>query len=106
MATPLRSIRDVLGIGAITGTIAGLAVGAIDAVWSWKPAAQFVPGFVGRVRYVAFSALSLATLGLVLGLLTAAVLVGLWRFTRLGSLADFVHRQHVVTRERDARDAT
>ena len=31
-----------------TGAIAGLAAGAIDALWSWGPAAQFVPGFLAR----------------------------------------------------------
>ena len=34
----LRPLADVLGGGTVAGAIAGLAAGAIDALWSWGPA--------------------------------------------------------------------
>jgi arylsulfatase A-like enzyme len=99
--TRWRPIRDVLGTGALTGAFAGLAVGAIDAVWSWAPAAQFVPHLSARLRFVAYVALSHAACGLAIGALAALVLVALSRATRLGDLLRFAFADH---RERRAKD--
>ena len=82
----LRPLGEVLGAGAITGAIGGLAAGAIDALWSWGPAAQFVSGFFGRVRFVLFSAVTDAAAGAVLGLAITAALLVLSRGSRLGDL--------------------
>ena len=87
--------------GALTGALAGLATGAIDAIWSWAPAAQFAPGLVARLRFVAFSAAQHALAGFVLGSLLACGLIVLGA-TRLGDLARFAWRSH----RRDGRDAT
>ena len=85
-ATLRRPVGDVLATGALTGLIGGFAAGLIDAVWSWAPAAQFVPGFVQRLRFALYTGLSLGwVLGLV-GLLVAAGLLVLSRFTRLGEV--------------------
>jgi arylsulfatase A-like enzyme len=105
MTAPLRSIRDVLGTGVFAGLIAGSAAGAIDAVWSWGPAAQFLPGIGGRLRFVAYSALSLGTAGMFVGLVVAAVLVGLSRYTRLGELLRFAWQAHETRRAGDPREA-
>ena len=105
MSAPLRSIRDVVGTGAFTGLIAGSAAGAIDAVWSWAPAAQFVPGAGGRLRFVAYSALSLGTAGMIAGVIAAAVLVALSRYSRLGELLRFAWHAHEERRTRDPREA-
>jgi arylsulfatase A-like enzyme len=105
MTSSLRSIRDVLGTGAFAGLIAGSAAGAIDAVWSWAPAAQFLPGVAARIRFVAYSALSLGTAGMLAGVVLAAVLVGLSRYTRLGELVRFAWAAHEERRARDAGEA-
>jgi len=96
---------DVLGAGVLTGAIAGLAAGAIDALWSWGPAAQFVPGFLARLRFVAFGATSHAAAGALAGLIITLVLLTLSRASRLGDLFRFGWREHVARRARDPRDA-
>ncbi|MBA3461666.1 MAG: sulfatase-like hydrolase/transferase [Deltaproteobacteria bacterium] len=101
----LRPLAEVLGAGVIAGAIAGLAAGAIDALWSWGPAAQFVPGFLSRLRYVLFSATSGATAGALVGLVVTAVLLVLSRESRLGDLLRFGWRDHVARRERDPGQA-
>ncbi|MDB4963121.1 MAG: sulfatase [Myxococcales bacterium] len=101
----LEPATDVLGTGVLTGAIAGLAAGAIDALWSWGPAAQFVPGILARIRFVAFTGLSHAAAGAVIGLLVAVALLTLSRGSRLGDLARFGWRQHVAARARDPREA-
>jgi arylsulfatase A-like enzyme len=101
-----RPVRDVLGLGALAGLIAGLSAGAIDAVWSWAPAAQFA-GHVGtRLRFVAYSALTLGGAAALAGLVVAAAWVWMARFTRLGTLMAFAFRAHDEQRTRDRRGAT
>ncbi|MDQ3336526.1 MAG: sulfatase [Myxococcota bacterium] len=100
-----RPIRDVLGAGVLTGAIAGLAIGAIDALWSWGPAAQFVPGFLARVRFVAFSAFAHAAAGALIGLVLACILLVLSRASRLGDLMRFARADHRARRARDPREA-
>src|SRR5438309_1925161 len=102
-SAPQTPIAEVLGRGAMTGVLAGLATGAIDAIWSWAPAAQFVPGVLTRVRFVMFSALLHALAGFFLGLVVAVVLVALSRATRLGDLLRFGWRTHLERRARDPR---
>ena len=100
---PQAPVAEVIGRGAMTGVLAGLTTGAIDAIWSWRPAAQFVPGFLTRLRFVAFSATLHALAGFAVGLLLAVGLVLLSRATRLGDLARFAWRTHVDERARDPR---
>ncbi len=100
---PLRPLREVIGAGVVTGLLAGLATGAIDAIWSWAPAAQFVPGAIARLREVAFTAMSYALTGALAGLVVGVVLLGLSRGTRLGDLGRFVFRFHAARRARDPR---
>jgi choline-sulfatase len=104
-ATLRRPAGDVLATGALTGLIAGFAAGLIDAVWSWAPAAQFVPGIGQRLRFVLYTGLSLGTAAALFGLLIAAGLLVLSRFTRLGDLVRFGWTEHVARRRRDPRDA-
>jgi arylsulfatase A-like enzyme len=99
-----RAIREVLGAGAMTGVIAGLATGAIDALWSWGPAAQFALHFFARLRFVLFTATAYAAAGLVIGLVIAALLLVLSRASRLGDLLRFAWREHETRRARDPRD--
>ena len=103
---PVRDpATDVLGAGVLTGAIAGLAAGAIDALWSWGPAAQFVPGLLARLRFVAFGAASHAAAGAVVGLVVTLVLLTLSRASRLGDLLRFGWREHVARRASDPREA-
>lgn len=102
---PLRPPGEVLGAGVATGVIAGLATGAIDAIWSWAPAQQFLPGGLARLRLVGFAAGSYGLAGALAGALAAAVLLVLVRGTRLGALLRFALREHRVRRTRDPRSA-
>lgn len=102
---PPRPLGDVLGAGVATGVIAGLATGAIDAIWSWTPAAQFLPGAAARLRGVAFAATSYALAGAIAGVVAAAALLSLVRGTRLGDLMRFALREHRDHRARDPRTA-
>jgi arylsulfatase A-like enzyme len=100
---PLCPAGEVLGTGFAAGAIAGLATGAIDAIWSWAAAAQFVPGVAPRLRAVAFTATSYSLAGTLAGLAAAAGLVGLARGSRLGDLMQFALREHRDRRARDPR---
>jgi arylsulfatase A-like enzyme len=100
---PLRPLGEALATGFAAGVIAGLASGAIDALWSWAPAAQFVPGATARLRAVAFAATSYGLAGAIAGLAAAAGLVGLARGSRLGDLMQFAVREHRDRRARDPR---
>jgi arylsulfatase A-like enzyme len=105
MERTARSLREVLALGALAGLVAGAAAGAIDAIWSWGDAAQFVAQIPARVRFVAYAALSHGAAGAVAGICLAAVAVGLARGTRLGSLTRFALNAHAERRTRDPRDA-
>ena len=96
-----RPLGEVLGTGTLTGLIAGLAAGTIDAVWSWAPAAQFVPSVGGRLRFVVYTALSHGATGFAAGLAITLVLVTLSRGTRLGDLLRFAFADHARRRAED-----
>jgi arylsulfatase A-like enzyme len=104
-ATLRRPLGDVLATGALTGLIAGFAAGLIDAVWSWGPAAQFVPGFAQRLRFALYTGLSVGSTAALLGLFVTAGLLVLSRFTRLGDLVRFGWAEHAARRHRDPREA-
>ncbi len=82
----------------MTGAIAGLAAGMIDALWSWAPAAQFVPHGLARVRFVLFAGALHAAAGVALGLLLTLALLLVSRGTRLGDLLRFGWREHLARR--------
>src|SRR2546422_10660038 len=96
-------LGEVLGTGALTGFVAAFAAGMIDAVWSWAPAAQFVPHAGGRLRFVLYTALSHAAAGMIAGLVIAAFVVALARGTRLGNLLRFAFADHAERRAQDPR---
>src|SRR3569833_928502 len=100
-----RPIGDVLGTGTLTGLFAGFAAGTIDAIWSWAPAAQFVAGVVGWLRFVVFSALAYALVGLIVGLLATAALLVFLRATRLGDLMRFAFAHHRARQAEKPHDA-
>ena len=100
-----RPLLEVLGTGVVTGAIAGLAAGMIDALWSWAPAAQFVPHGLARVRFVLFAGALHAAAGVALGLLLTLALLLVSRGTRLGDLLRFGWREHLARRARDPREA-
>jgi arylsulfatase A-like enzyme len=101
----LRPVSEVLARGVATGVIAGLAVGAIDALWSWGPAGQFVPGFLSRLRFVAYSGVLHAAGGALVGLVLTAGLLVLSRLSRLGDLARFAWAAHREMRARGPGEA-
>jgi len=87
-----RPFGDVLAIGTLAGLLAGFAAGLCDAIWSWRAAAQFVPGAAARLRFVLYTGLSVAAAGALVGLLGAAIAAGLSRGTRIGDLVRFAWR--------------
>ena len=95
----VRPLAEVLGGGVIAGAIAGLAAGAIDALWSWGPAAQFVPGALARLRFVVFSAVTDASAGALVGLVLTTGLLVLSRGSRIGDLLRFAFADHRARRE-------
>jgi len=101
-----RPIGDVLGTGTLTGLFAGFAAGAIDAIWSWAPAAQFVAGVAGRLRFVLFTALAYALVGLIVGFLATGALLVLSRATRLGDLMRFAFAHHRARQAEKPHEAT
>jgi arylsulfatase A-like enzyme len=105
MESDRAPISRHIGAGLATGALAGLAAGAIDAIWSWAPAAQFVPAVTGRLRLVAFTATSYGLAAALAGLAVAIALVGLDRGTRLGELLRFARATHDTRRARDPRDS-
>lgn len=100
-----RPLGDVLATGVLTGLIAAWAAGLCDAVWSWSPSGQFVPGALARLRFVVYTGLSLGAAGALVGLFAAAGIVALGRYTRLGDLLTFAWTEHQARRARDPRDA-
>jgi arylsulfatase A-like enzyme len=98
-----RRAGEVLGVGTLAGLCAGCAAGAIDAVWSWAPAAQFAAHVATRLRFVAYTALSYGAAGAVAGLLVAAVALWIARGSRLGDLLRFAFAEHNARRARDPR---
>lgn len=97
----LRPVGEVLAAGVITGVIAGVATGAIDAVWSWGGASQFVPGFLPHLRFIVFTAAIYAAAGAFAGLTVTVKLLVMSRLTRLGDLARFMSRVHAEKRATD-----
>ena len=97
-------MASVLGTGALTGLVAGSTAGVIDAIWSWRAAAQFVPGVLGRLRFVIYTALSHGAVGLAVGFSAAAIFLVLARGSRLGDLVRFGLAEHAARRARDPRD--
>jgi arylsulfatase A-like enzyme len=95
----------MLGTGAIAGALAGLAAGALDALWSWAPAAQFLPSGAGRARLALFAGALYATAGAAAGAALAAALLLLSRGTRAGDLLRAACAAHARRRARDPRDA-
>jgi arylsulfatase A-like enzyme len=92
-----------VAIGALTGLLAGAAAGAIDALWSWRAAAQFLPGVLGRARWVLYAAVSHGVVGAAAGVVGALALLILLRGSRLGELVAFLHATHNARRARDPR---
>ena len=105
----MKSVRDpalrVLRRGVVTGGLAGAAAGALDALWAWRSAAQFLPGVLARMRFVLFNAAEYALAGAGAGLALALVLLVLSRGSRLGDVARFAWKTHADTRARDPREA-
>ena len=102
--TAHRGVPSMLRAGALTGLIAGSTAGAIDAIWSWRAAAQFVPGVIGRLRFVIYTALSHGAVGMLAGVAAAAVFLLLARGSRLGDVVRFGLAEHRARRVNDPRD--
>ena len=102
-AAPRRPLLDVLGTGALAGAISGAIAGAADAIWSWHAAAQYLPHAAGRLRFIIYTALSHALVGLAIGALATAALLVLSRATRLGNLLRFAFADHAARRAQDPR---
>lgn len=88
----------MLGTGAFAGLFAGLATGAVDAIWSWAAAAQFLPGVLARLGFVLFTAIEHGFVGWLVGLVATFGLVTLSRATRLGDLYRFATATHLEQR--------
>src|SRR5579863_465120 len=97
-----RPLGQLLAVAALTGALAAAAVGAIDALWSWRAAAQFAPGIATRLRFIVYVACAHAVAGALAGVLVGAVVAAL-RPTRLGDLYRFALADHAARRARDPR---
>jgi arylsulfatase A-like enzyme len=90
---------------ALAASLAGFAVGLLDAFAAWGRMAQFEPGAGGRLVAALLAAMLYAFAAGVVGPLVALVVAGLARFTALGPLWRHAVAQHDAVRARDPRDA-
>src|SRR5262249_46587824 len=106
-----RPLLEVLGTGVVTGAIAGLAAGMIDALWSWRAAARAVGRVVAGAGVVLFAAGPRAPGAGAAGggRGGAAPPPRAWGRARgaagIGDLLRFGWREHVARRARDPREA-
>jgi arylsulfatase A-like enzyme len=82
----------------IAGYLAGVATGAIDALWSWRGAEQFVSTFGAKLRWLLFSASLDGVAGSVAGLAIGAGLLLLSRGTRIGDIVRLAKQSHARLR--------
>ncbi|MBP9088931.1 MAG: sulfatase-like hydrolase/transferase [Kofleriaceae bacterium] len=92
------SLRRAIVIFCGAGYLAGLAIGAIDALWSWRASAQFVATWPAKFRWLLYSASVDALAGAVAGLVVGAGWLLMARGTRLGDLLSFARAHHNQTR--------
>ncbi len=96
---------QLLVLGALTGAIAAAATGILDGLWTWGRLSQFLPGVGGKLRLLVYLAASHAVVGLLAGVIVAAVGGFYMRVTRLGTLVRHAGAEHARARARDPRDA-
>ena len=87
-------LPQALGVGVVTGVLAGALVGVGDALWSWGAVDQFLPTLSGRLGFVAFLVLCYGLGGAVAGGLFRTVWLLFERGTALGDLATAWSRAH------------
>ena len=92
------SLRRAIAIFCVAGYLAGLAIGAIDALWSWRASAQFVSTFPAKLRWLLYSASVDALAGAVAGMAVGCGWLLMSRGTRLGDLLRFASTHHAKTR--------
>ncbi|HPH67012.1 MAG TPA: sulfatase-like hydrolase/transferase [Kofleriaceae bacterium] len=93
------ALGHALAAFVVAGALAGLATGAVDALWSWQAANQFVATLPSKLRWLAFSTFIDGLAGAAAGAALGGFLLLLGRGTRLGDLARFALRQHEATRD-------
>ena len=96
-----RALLTVLAIAALAGALAGAIVGLVDGLWSWRAAAQFVPGVLTRLRWLLFLSSIYAFAGLLVGAVIGAVGLYFSRLTRIGDLLRFAVAHHADVRAKD-----
>ncbi len=84
--TKRRSLGDLLVGCLLGGAIAGAGAGAIDALWSWGDASQFVQTFGGKLRLLVFLATAYAVAAALNAVLDGLTFQLWWRYTRIGEL--------------------
>ncbi|MEZ4362343.1 MAG: sulfatase-like hydrolase/transferase [Kofleriaceae bacterium] len=94
-----------LARAALAGILGGGAAGAIDAIWSWRAAAQFAEHGWERARYVGFCVCAYALAGALASVVLAAAGWALVHGTRLGDLARGWAARHEARRRRDPGQA-
>ncbi len=92
------SLRRAIAIFCVAGYLAGLAIGAIDALWSWRASSQFVATWPAKLRWLTYSASVDALAGAVAGLVVGCGWLLMARGTRLGDLLRFGWAHHEKTR--------
>ncbi len=93
-----QALGRALAAFVVAGALAGLAVGLVDALWSWQAANQFVASIPSKLRWLAFSAFIDGLAGAAAGGALGGFLLLLVRGTRLGDLGRFAMRHHETTR--------
>lgn len=82
--TERRPLGDLLVGCLLGGAIAGAGAGAIDALWSWAAAGQFVHSFGGKIRLLVFLATAYAVAAALNAVLDGLAFQLWWRYTRIG----------------------
>ncbi len=102
---PQAPIGQVVVAALLGGAIAGAGAGAIDGLWSWSSASQFVPGFGGKLSLLVLLAAAYSFAGAILGVVTAVTCVFFSRATRLGDALRSLAAAHRRRADEDPRTA-
>ncbi len=80
---PLPRYSQVILSAALAGLIAGMATGALDALWGFSAIDQYLPSLGGKLQLLLHLAVSYGLAGALGAMMVSLVCLSLWRHTAL-----------------------